>query len=38
MITRWTFSEVVFTRNATTAVDYLLNPPVPPRGTIITVQ
>ena len=36
--TRWLFSEVVFTRNATTAVDYLLNPPVPALGTLITVH
>jgi len=36
--TRWTFSEVVFTRNASTAADYILNPPVPARGTLITVN
>ena len=36
--TRWLFSNVVFSRNATTAADYILNPPVPPRGTLIAVQ
>lgn len=32
---RWVFSNVVFSRNATTAADYLLNPPAPKRGTLI---
>jgi hypothetical protein len=32
---RWRFSNVVFTRNATTAADYILNPPAPPHGTLL---
>ena len=35
---RWLFSNVVFSRNATAAPDYLLNPPVPPRGTVMAVR
>jgi hypothetical protein len=34
---RWRFSDVVFSRNAMTAADYLLNPPNPARGTLITL-
>ena len=32
---RWRFSNVVFTRNALVAADYILNPPAPPHGTLI---
>ncbi len=35
--TRWTFSNVVFSRNATAAADYLLNPPIPDPGTFIAI-
>jgi hypothetical protein len=35
--TRWRFSNIVFSRNATTAADYILNPPVPARGTLVKI-
>ena len=35
--TRWVFSNVVFARDAAAAADYILNPPLPPRGTMIAV-
>lgn len=36
--TRWSFSNVVFTRDPGTAALYLLDPPPPPRGMLILMQ
>ena len=36
--TRWAFSNVVFTRDPATAALYLLDPPPPYRGTLISVR
>lgn len=36
--TRWVFSNVVFTRTPGTAALYLLDPPQPPRGTLLTLH
>lgn len=38
LTTRWAFSNVVFTRDPGTAALYLLDPPPPPRGTLISLQ
>jgi len=37
MPTRWVFSNVVFARDAASAADYILNPPLPPGGTVIAI-